>query len=236
MAEYINKKFVAEDMETEVHIKGSGGGGEDFPLADRIGKGTGVQAIIEGAIDHSMTPTVATGRYAHGEGYGARAYGEASHAEGYTSSASGGGSHSEGISCQASGSYSHAEGSESKASGKASHAEGQKTTALGQFSHAEGTGTYTNNDNQHSQGAYNVKDTSNLYADIVGGGSSDSSRKNIEATTWTGDKRLKGDIYIHCNDDSTGGEKLMVIPTPPPLGNYQLISEGGVLSWRTFAS
>lgn len=88
------------------------------------------------------------------------------------------------------------------------HSEGYVCTASGTAAHAEGYYTKANSSYQHVQGKFNVVDSSSTYADIIGWGTSTSSsgRKNIEATTTTGDKRLKGDVYVHCNDDSTGGE------------------------------
>lgn len=123
------------------------------------------------------------------------------------------------------GQASHAEGANTIASAQASHAEGTDTSASGDSSHAEGLGTIAKGDFQHVQGKYNVEDTNGIYADIVGNGSG-QNRKNIEATTWTGDKRLKGTVYINCNDDSTGGyavvEQVHNIPriVPKDLTDY----------------
>lgn len=118
--------------------------------------------------------------------------------------------HSEGYGCTASGTAAHAEGYNTYVGSSYSHAEGYEATASGTAAHAEGYYTKANSSYQHVQGKYNVIDSSSTYADIVGWGTSTSSsgRKNIEATTTTGDKRLKGDVYVHCNDDSTGGSKL----------------------------
>ena len=128
-----------------------------------------------------------------------------SFAEGTNGTASGTYSHVEGDGCTASGNYgSHAEGQSCTASGYTTHAEGVGSKATGNYSHAEGVYSTAGSSNQHVQGKYNVVDSSGTYADIVGGGTS-YTRKNIEATTWTGDKRLKGTLYVNCNDDSTGG-------------------------------
>lgn len=105
---------------------------------------------------------------------------------------------------------SHAEGNETTASGLTSHAEGYGTIASGDYSHAEGLGTRARSPYQHAQGKYNADDFNETYADIVGGGAS-GALKNIEATTWTGDKRLKGTVYVGCNDDSTGGDALVAV-------------------------
>lgn len=80
--------------------------------------------------------------------------------------------------------------------------------AIGQSSHVEGYGTSADSDDQHAQGKYNIKDKTNTYADIVGNGSSFSSRSNAYALTWTGDGHYAGDVYVHANADSSGGNKL----------------------------
>lgn len=162
------------------------------------------------------------GSYSFAEGTNGTASGIGSHVEGDTCTASQNDAHAEGYGCTASGIYSHAEGANSTASELCAHAEGDSCTASGTFSHAEGTnciasgiyGSHAEGDHteakgttQHVQGQYNVVDNSSTYADIIGNGDS-TTRKNIEATTWTGDKRLKGTMYVNCNDDSTGGTEV----------------------------
>lgn len=169
-------------------------------------KALGVESHAEGGF------TEATMEAAHAEGYLSQATGVHSHAEGKNTQATNESAHSEGQNTQATGESSHAEGQGTQAKQWASHAEGRDTIADGWSSHTEGCGTVVQFNNQHAQGQYNVIDSSNIYADIVGGGDTDEERKNIEATTWTGDKRLKGDVYVHCEDDSTGGQKLIPIP------------------------
>ena len=137
--------------------------------------------------------------------------GNKSFAEGGDTTASGYASHAEGDSTIASSYASHTEGVTTTASNDAAHAEGISTTASGYVSHTEGEGTIAAGNYQHVQGKYNISDASGnnaVYADIIGNGT-ENTRKNIEATTWTGDKRLKGDVYVGCNDDSTGGTKLV---------------------------
>ena len=109
-----------------------------------------------------------------------------SHAEGYWTTASGIYSHAEGQDTTASGSNSHAEGYNTTASGPYSHAEGMSTTASGLYSHAEGYSTTANSSNQHVQGKYNVEDSQDKYAHIVGNGTSNSSRSNAHTLDWNG--------------------------------------------------
>ena len=150
----------------------------------------------------------ANGNYSHAEGQVSTASGNNSHAEGNHTTASGLSSHAEGNYTEASGDYSHAEGHYSTAEDSCAHAEGDHTEAKKNSSHAEGAGTVAATDFQHVQGKYNVIDSQHKYIDIVGYGGGDTQRRNIEATTLGGDKRLKGTVYVGCNDDSTGGTDL----------------------------
>ena len=106
----------------------------------------------------------------------------------------------------------------SRAQNIGAHAEGYNTRANGQFAHSEGTSTIATMSNSHAQGRYNVEDTTNTYVDIVGWGDSDTARKNISALDINGNLHLKGDIYIGCNNDSSGGKSLESI-----LGDIETI-------------
>lgn len=112
------------------------------------------------------------GTYATAEGKYNYATSEASHAEG------------EGVT--SSGVCSHAEGIETTASGIGSHSEGANTIANNYGSHAEGYHTIASSTIQHVAGKFNVADNNETYARIIGGGSSDSDRKNILTTDWYG--------------------------------------------------
>ncbi len=159
-------------------------------------KATGQSSHAEGQ------STTASGFTAHAEGSGSTASEEGAHAEG-KATASGKYSHAEGQTT-ASGNYSHAEGggnlsSESvsysnTASGQSSHAEGINTQASGRASHTEGEGTKASSKNQHVAGRYNIEDSDNIYAHIIGNGTDNYSRSNAFAVKWTGDIELKGDI------------------------------------------
>jgi hypothetical protein len=104
--------------------------------------------------------------------------------------------HAEGGNTHADGSYSHAEGSNTQAFGNASHAEGGKTEASGTYSHAEGLSTIASGYVQHAQGRYNVEDTSDLYAHIVGNGTSYEARSNAHTLDWSGNAWFAGDVYV----------------------------------------
>ena len=154
--------------------------------------------------------SVAKGDYSHVEGKDNLALGGYSHAEGYQTTASGENSHAEGYQTIASKNYSHAEGSYTTASGHSSHAEGSSTTAIGYHSHAEGNystasgfsshaeGSYTkaSGDHSHVQGKCNIEDTSSIYADIIGNGTSNTARSNAATVDWNGNAWFAGDVYV----------------------------------------
>ena len=120
--------------------------------------------------------------------------GSDSHTEGNITTASGNCSHAEGGYTIASGGYSHAECYHTKASGVSSHAEGSSTAASGESSHAEGYYTTASGMYSHVQGKYNIADNNNLYAHIVGNGTSDTSRSNAHTLDWSGNAWFAGTV------------------------------------------
>ena len=120
--------------------------------------------------------------------------GEFSVVEGDGNTASGYSSHAEGLATTASDYCSHAEGFNTTASGNISHAEGNNTTASGILSHAEGLGTKASSSHQHVQGKYNIEDTTNTYAHIVGNGTADNTRSNAHTLDWDGNGWYKGKL------------------------------------------
>ena len=112
-----------------------------------------------------------------------------------------------------SGGYSHAEGNSTKASGMCSHAEGNETTASGDTSHAEGSGTKASSENQHVQGKYNIEDTTNTYAHIVGNGTynyntDEEVRSNAHTLDWQGNGWYKGELYTGGTSQSDANKVL----------------------------
>ena len=79
------------------------------------------------------------------------------------------------------------------ATGDASHAEGSTTTASGDCSHAEGYGSKASSQFQHVQGKYNIEDTANKYAHIVGNGNS-STDSNAHTLDWQGNAWYSGKL------------------------------------------
>ena len=68
--------------------------------------------------------------------------------------------------------------------------------ASSENSHAEGQGTKASSKCQHVQGQYNIEDSSNTYADIIGNGSSDTERSNASTVDWQGNAWYAGDVYV----------------------------------------
>ena len=61
-----------------------------------------------------------------------------------------------------------------------------------------------------------------LFAEIIGNGEA-NALSNARTLDWDGNERLKGDLYVGCNSDSTGGIKIARIPDPPTTdGTYTL--------------
>ena len=146
------------------------------------------------------TSTKASGGSSHAEGGSTKASNYYSHAEGWKTTASGERSHAEGGFTTASGKSSHAEGDNTTASGESSHAEGYGTTAYGNYSHTEGFRTKASGEYQHVQGKYNIEDTEDTYAHIIGNGTADNARSNAHTVDWDGNAWYAGDITVGTNN------------------------------------
>ena len=130
-------------------LNGGGGGASSFPY-------TG-SAIISGSLGvtgsfNQASSSLASGLFAHVQGFANTASGAYSHAEGQSNVATGQASHAEGQLTTANGPYSHAEGYGTITNGFASHTEGQSNVATGQASHAEGLGTTATGVASHAEG------------------------------------------------------------------------------------
>lgn len=185
--------------------------------------------------DYSHTEgysTKASGNFSHAEGYETTASNKYSHAEGNYTTASGEYSHAEGYHTNASGDFSHAEGQSAYAEGYASHAEGQGTKAKGKYSHAEGHGTIASSECSHVQGNFNVEDTNNQYAHIVGNGTY-YNPANIHTLDWSGNAWFAGNIYIGgTGQDDTAAIKVAVVPFPVETDEGKFLRVvNGVPTW-----
>ena len=179
------------DTEYEVSGSSTSGVGQLYPNeVDEVNNPMGVPGeifnVYENDEDYGIRKNIASGAYSHAEGFTATASGAYSHAEGAITTASGMGSHAEGNSSDAIGDYSHAEGSNTTASGRYSHAEGYRTTA--------------STDCQHVQGKYNIEDADGVYAHIVGWGTSDGDRKNINTIDTNGNGWFAGKVSAGTED------------------------------------
>lgn len=123
----------------------------------------------------------------------------------------------------ASGNRSHAEGS-GTAIGGTSHAEGNGTTK-GVYSHAEGHGTIASSNFQHVQGQYNIEDTEDKYAHIVGKGTY-NARSNAHTLDWDGNGWFAGTIKVGGTgqDDETAQEVALKSEVPTDAHINELIS------------
>lgn len=201
-------------------------------------EGMGAQATVQGshaegygtyAIDNSTHAITRRGPKATAMG---------SHAEGYSVTgkeviASGKGSHVEGTGTKAEGDYSHAEGDDTHAVGKASHV-GGKYNVVDSYDnwnawtpatdYQVGDRVKYTSINTHETSGYICKtahtsltgfqddkwdrDDHYTYVEIIGNGTADNARSNARALDWDGNEHLAGDLYVHCNNDSTGGNKV----------------------------
>lgn len=195
-----------------VNTLGAGGKIAHFGVGDTFDEnGDVVQGIystlgVRGR-PYSTEQPEGCGLYSLVEGYGNYGGGAQSHAEGKQTSAKGAHSHAEGQLTRAYGVDSHAEGSLTKAKGNRSHAEGSGTEAIGAQSHAEGTGTIAIGATQHVEGKFNVEDSENKYAHIIGNGTSTSARSNAMTVDWNGNLEVAGTITVGKTTEPIGTTK-----------------------------
>jgi len=138
-----------------------------------------------------------TSKYAHAEGIGTKAIGEASHAEGTGAQAAGHYSHAEGMSSEANGYVSHAEGEGSVANGQRSHAEGYSTTTEGEASHAEGWDTTASGTGSHAEGRLTVASGSYSHAEGY------QTKANGNSSHAEGYQTKADGVYAHAEGELT---------------------------------
>ena len=162
--------------------------------------------VTEGAITLDKTISADSDFAASVRVYDLGAFGENSHVEGRATAALG--------------KSSHAEGDRTTAAGYAAHAEGSSTTAAGSAAHAEGYETRANGHHSHVQGRWNIEDTENKFAHIVGNGSSDA-RSNAHTVDWDGNAWYAGTVEATCIilKSSTEGSSKRFLVTVDDSGN-----------------
>lgn len=65
---------------------------------------------------------------------------------------------------------------------------------LGTYSHSEGNNTIARGDCSHVEGKYNIIDTENKYAHIIGNGTDDNNRSNAHTVDWDGNAWYAGKV------------------------------------------
>lgn len=211
------------------HVEGLGGGRTTNNVTIPTTKATGIGCHSEGR------GTLSTGNGCHAEGevfeykksddtyaiISNESAGYGCHAEGIGTYASSYGAHAEGTADD--GTYgdlvgqkvcagangAHAEGIGTTASAPGAHAEGIDSVATAPAAHAEGKYTLAQSPNQHVVGKYNVSDSISKYAEIVGGGTSNTARKNIRTLDWNGNEVVTGSVTaptVTANTSMTVGD------------------------------
>lgn len=115
--------------------------------------------------------------------------------------------------------YSAALGYNTEASGSSSIAEGSNTIAGATGSHAEGLFTETYYEAQHVGGRYNALA---VGAVVIGGGTSDTDRKNIYILDWNGNAIFAGDVK--------NGANVSLNSLKSDVNNLATIAEGGSIA------
>ena len=201
----------------------------------------GYQTRSTGGGAHSEgQSSFASGYVSHAEGCATKASGEYTHAEGYQTTASANSAHAEGYSTTASGKYAHVEGYYTNAVGKFSHVSGMYNAEdnysnwsewvantsyvvgdkVKRTSGSEVSGYVcktANSDSSFNTAKWIHQDNKMNYAEIIGNGTSNSARSNARVLDWDGNERLKGDVYVGCNADSTGGIKVATVSDIPDV-------------------
>lgn len=127
-------------------------------------------------------------------GLGQEASGAMSIAAGQSTVASGWMSIALGLASKASGAAALTLGQLAEASGTLAVAHGFNTKASGAAAVAAGDGTIAGSECQLVHGKFNIEDTADTYAHIVGGGENNMNRKNIYALDWTGNASFAGEV------------------------------------------
>lgn len=95
-------------------------------------------------------------------------------------------------------------GSSSTATGDYAVALNDGNDVEGNRAVAQGHGTKASGKNQMVMGKWNVEDTNDTYAAIIGGGTANNRRANIFTVNWDGDTWLAGDLAVAGDANITG--------------------------------
>lgn len=233
--------YLTKALETCSHAEGT-----DSIASGQYSHAEGGGSTASGMSSHSEGTSTASGTCAHAEGSYTTALGNHSHAEGMSGNrasdhitaeatdeeiisahynnkftlAKGDGSHAEGRNCLALGDFSHAEGYETESIGSYSHAEGYWTDTIGHNSHAEGCCTSAIGEHQHVQGRFNIRDTENKYAHIVGNGEDEDNKSNAHTLDWNGNGWYAGSLYV----GGTSQDDAVRVATLDDIAKYNQIT------------
>lgn len=143
-------------------------------------------AIETGGSFEFGTAADAVGADSVSMGSGNTSSGRASFATGFGTGAIADYAFAEGEETEASGRASHAEGKYCTAHAAASHAEGLQSEATAMAAHAQNVGTIAASWAQTAIGQYNVADSADTYALIIGNGADNNTRANALTVDWFG--------------------------------------------------
>ena len=128
-----------------------------------------------------------------------------------------------GARAMASGVSAIAMGQASVARANYSHSFGRISVAEGEDSVTFGYATNAKSDNQFVEGKYNEVDTDGTYAHIVGGGTGEGDRRNIETLDWDGNETIAGD-FTNGNGETLHGI-YEALPVDSVSGNPAVITD-----------
>ena len=200
----------------------------------------GIETAAKNAAAHAEGyKTIASGLEAHSEGSQTIAQGINSHAEGFETQALGGHSHASGSGTIAKGLSSYSAGTYTIASARYSSVFGKYNVedSANAWPEWAANTTYAVGDKvkktsngivmpyvcktANTDATWNWQHWSSFeelnYIEIAGNGSDSNHRSNAYALDWDGNGHFKGDVYVGCNADSTGGTKLATVAQIPDV-------------------
>lgn len=123
-------------------------------------------------------------------------------------------------------------GLDTQATGYCAYAEGRESVASGHVSHAEGKGTKALSHYQHVQGKYNIEDTEEKYAHIVGNGDKPMPfapivYSNAHTLDWSGNAWFAGDVYVGSTSGTNKDDGSKKLATVDDVEAAKLTGEDG---------
>ena len=126
-------------------------------------------------------------------GKATKATGDSSVSTGISTDATGKASYAGGYHSRATKDYAHAEGFSTRAEGIGAFSIGSNSAAGGNFAFAQGSDTKASSVNQAAFGKYNIEDTQDAYAFLIGNGTS-NTRSNALSVDWSGNLEVAGNV------------------------------------------